>query len=76
MHEARLASKANLDAIVCSAHEVSYVKKIFKREIITPGIRLIGDKVNDQKQAIKIRNHLVAENFMEGQELLRESFMK
>ena len=39
-HQARLASKANLDAIVCSAQEVSLVKKVFKKEIITPGIRL------------------------------------
>ena len=38
-HQARLASKANLDAIVCSAQEVSLVKKVFKKEIITPGIR-------------------------------------
>ena len=39
-HQARLARRANLDAIVCSAHEVKVVKKIFKKEIITPGIRL------------------------------------
>ena len=45
-----LAKKANLDAIVCSAHEAQYVKKIFKKEIITPGIRLIGDNAKDQKR--------------------------
>ena len=50
IHQAKLASKANLDALVCSAYEVPYVKKIFKKEIITPGIRLIGDKVKDQKR--------------------------
>tara|TARA_B100000686_G_C16636249_1_gene887445 strand:- start:522 stop:1196 length:675 start_codon:yes stop_codon:yes gene_type:complete len=48
--QARLAKKANLDAIVCSAHEVPYIKKIFKKEIITPGIRLFGDKAKDQKR--------------------------
>ncbi len=48
--QARLAKKANLDALVCSAHEVPYIKKIFKKEIITPGIRLIGDKSKDQKR--------------------------
>tara|TARA_Y100000590_G_scaffold402620_1_gene488527 strand:- start:761 stop:1432 length:672 start_codon:yes stop_codon:yes gene_type:complete len=48
--QAKLASKANLDALVCSAHEVPYIKKIFKKEIITPGIRLIGDKAKDQKR--------------------------
>jgi len=49
-HQARLASKAKLDAIVCSAQEASMVRKVFKKEIITPGIRLLGDKVNDQKR--------------------------
>ena len=50
IQQAKLAAKANLDALVCSAHEVPYVKKIFKKEIITPGIRLIGDKAKDQKR--------------------------
>ena len=49
-HQARLASKAKLDAIVCSAQEAGMVRKIFNKEIITPGIRLLGDKVNDQKR--------------------------
>ena len=50
IHQAKLAAKANLDAIVCSGHEVPYVKRIFKNEIITPGIRLMGDKSKDQKR--------------------------
>ena len=45
-----MAAKANLDALVCSAHEVPNIKKIFKKEIITPGIRLMGDKAKDQKR--------------------------
>ena len=49
LHQARLAKKAKLDAIVCSPHEVKTVKKVFKREIITPGIRLHGDN-EDQKE--------------------------
>ena len=49
-HQARLAGKAKLDAIVCSAQEARMVRKIFKKEIITPGIRLLGDKVYDQKR--------------------------
>ena len=48
-HQAKLAAKANLDALVCSPHEIKYVKKIFKKEIITPGIRL-DSKNNDQKR--------------------------
>ena len=50
IQQAKLAAKANLDAIVCSGHEVPYIKHIFKKEIITPGIRLMGDKSKDQKR--------------------------
>ena len=49
MHQAKLAKKANLDALVCSPHEVQDVKKYFKKEIITPGIRL-NSTLNDQKR--------------------------
>ena len=52
--QAKLASKANLDAIVCSPHEVKFVKKYFNKEIITPGIR-ISSKVNDQKRVMTPR---------------------
>jgi len=51
LHQARLAKKAKLDAIVCSAQEVNIVKKIFKKEIITPGIRLGSNKF-DQKRVL------------------------
>ena len=51
LHQARLANKAKLDAIVCSAQEVKIVKKIFKKEIITPGIRL-NSKREDQKRVL------------------------
>ena len=50
-HQAKLAKKANLDAIVCSAQEVKIVKKIFTKEIITPGIR-INSKTDDQKRVL------------------------
>jgi orotidine-5'-phosphate decarboxylase len=50
-HQAKLAQKAKLDAIVCSAQEVKIVKKIFKKEIITPGIRFSTDK-GDQKRVL------------------------
>jgi len=49
LHQAKLANKAKLDAIVCSAQEVKIVRKIFKKEIITPGIRFTS-KANDQKR--------------------------
>jgi orotidine-5'-phosphate decarboxylase len=51
VHQAKLANKANLDGIVCSAQEVKYVKKVFKKEIITPGIRFNSSK-NDQKRVM------------------------
>ncbi len=51
VHQAKLANKAKLDAIVCSAQEVKYVKKVFKKEIISPGIRFNSNK-NDQKRVM------------------------
>ena len=52
LQQAKLATKANLDAIVCSPHEIKIVKKAFKKEIITPGIRLPGDVKGDQKRVM------------------------
>ena len=49
--QAKLATKAKLDAVVCSPHEVKFVRKFFKKEIITPGIR-ISSKLNDQKRVM------------------------
>ena len=54
LHQARMANKAKLDAIVCSAKEVKLVKKVFKKEIITPGIRF-NSKLNDQKRVVTPR---------------------
>ena len=51
LKQAKLARKANLDAIVCSPKEVKLVKKVFKKEIITPGIRF-NSKLNDQKRVL------------------------
>ena len=51
LHQAKLATKAKLDAIVCSAQEAKIVKKVFKKEIITPGIRL-NSKKDDQKRVL------------------------
>ncbi len=55
IHQARLASRAKLDAIVCSPQEIKIVKKVFKKEIITPGIRFSGDKKADQKRVMTPR---------------------
>ena len=54
--QAALAKSTKLDGIVCSGHEASLIKKIFKRmEIITPGIRLAGDEAGDQKRVVTPR---------------------
>ena len=51
-HQAKLATKAKLDAIVCSGHEIKSVKRVFKKEIITPGIKIHNTK-NDQKRVMR-----------------------
>ena len=51
--QALLARIAKLDGIVCSAHEIKFIKKICKKmEIITPGIRFKGENLNDQKRVM------------------------
>ena len=51
-HQAKLATKAKLDAIVCSGHEIRSIKRVFKKEIITPGIKIHNTK-NDQKRVMR-----------------------
>ena len=53
-HQAKLAKKAALDALVCSPYEVGEVRKFFKNEIITPGIQ-IGKKNYDQKRSMEAK---------------------
>ena len=49
--QASLAKLAKLDGIICSGHEVKFLKKICTNmEIVTPGIRLKGDNKGDQKR--------------------------
>jgi len=51
--QATIAKQANLDGIVCSGHEVKFIKRICKNmELIIPGIRLPGDSNEDQKRVI------------------------
>ena len=54
IHQAKLAKRAALDALVCSPYEVNAVKKIFKKEIITPGVQ-IGKKNYDQKRSMEAK---------------------
>ena len=55
-HQAKLAKKANLDALVCSPYEVSAVK-IFKKEIITPGVQ-IGKKIMIKNVLWKLKSQV------------------
>jgi len=51
--QATLAKMSKMDGIVCSAYEIKFIKKICKKmEIITPGIRLKGERFNDQKRVV------------------------
>ncbi len=51
--QALLAKLAKLDGIVCSGHEVKFLKNICKNmEIVTPGIRISGDYRADQKRVM------------------------
>jgi orotidine-5'-phosphate decarboxylase len=54
LHQAKLARQSALDALVCSPHEVNDVRKIFKKEIITPGVQ-IGKKNYDQKRSMEAK---------------------
>ena len=44
----------SLDALVCSPYEVNAVRKIFKKEIITPGVQ-IGKRNYDQKRSMEAK---------------------
>ncbi len=53
-HQASLAKQAGLDALVCSPYEINAVRKIFKKEIITPGVQ-IGKRNYDQKRSMEAK---------------------
>ena len=48
--QALMAKACKCHGIVCAGSDLKFVKKIFKGEIITPGIRLKGDSAADQKR--------------------------
>ncbi len=55
--QAGLIKKSGCDGIVCSAQESKIIKKKFKNlMIITPGIRLPGDNLNDQARVMTPRD--------------------
>ena len=50
--QASMAKAYRCHGIVCAGSDLEHVKKIFKGEIITPGIRLKGDSAGDQKRVM------------------------
>ena len=48
--QALLAKECGCHGIICAGTDLKFVKKIFKGEIITPGIRLKGDDAGDRKR--------------------------
>ncbi len=78
LHQARLASKAKLDAVVCSPQEIRIVKKVFKKEIISPGIRLSGDSKQDQKRVMTPKQAFLngATSLVMGRSLIKRDINK
>ena len=53
LKQASLIKKSGCDGIVCSAQEVKMVRRKYKSLfIVTPGIRLPGDSLNDQSRVM------------------------
>ena len=53
LKQASLIKKSGCDGVVCSAQEAKIIKKKYKNLfIVTPGIRLPGDKTNDQSRVM------------------------
>ena len=77
LHQAKLANKAKLDAIVCSAQEAKIVKKVFKKEIITPGIRL-NTSSNDQKRVLTPKQAFIngSDALVLGREITKNDIKK
>ena len=57
LKQAILIKKSGCDGIVCSAQEAKLIRKKFKNFfIVTPGIRLPGDQINDQARITTPKN--------------------
>ena len=53
LRQAGLIKESGCDGVVCSAQEAKIIKKKYKNLfIVTPGIRLPGDKTNDQSRVM------------------------
>lgn len=54
LHYAKKTAEANLDGVVCSAHEVKAIKEVTPEGFVclTPGIRPTGSEIGDQKRVM------------------------
>ena len=59
IHQAKIAKKAGCYAVICSGKESLKINKLVKIKTITPGIRLPGDKTNDQKRITSPKDALI-----------------
>ena len=50
--QVQLAKDCGCHGVVCAGSDLKFVKRIFKGEIVTPGIRLKGDNFEDQKRVM------------------------
>jgi len=62
LEKARMAKKAGLDGVVCSAHEAAAVRKDCGKDfiIVTPGIRPKGVEAGDQKRVATAKDAIAA----------------
>jgi orotidine-5'-phosphate decarboxylase len=57
LKQASIVKKSGCDGIVCSAQEAKMIRKKYKNFlIITPGIRMPGDNLNDQARVMTPKN--------------------
>jgi len=59
LQQAKLAKKAGCFAVICSGKESLKINKLAKIKTVTPGIRLLGDKANDQKRITTPKDALI-----------------
>ena len=79
LKQASIIKESGAAGCVCSANEAKIIKKKFKNLfIVTPGIRLPGDKSNDQKRITtpKIAFHNKASAIVMGRSLTSSNYKK
>ena len=80
LKQANLIKKSGCDGIVCSAKEAKIIKKKYKKLfILTPGIRLPGDKKHDQSRVVTPFDALVknkVDAIVMGRSLIKNNIKK